>query len=70
MIKNNKKLFNIAIILLLAIANLHAVNTPRLSKFDKRITYATYNADDVVLVKCKEGFVSIIEFEKDERNWV
>ena len=41
MIKNNKKLFNIAIILLLAIANLHAVNTPRLSKFDKRITYAT-----------------------------
>ncbi|EAI8859273.1 P-type conjugative transfer protein VirB9 [Campylobacter fetus] len=67
MIKNNKKLFNIAIILLLAMANLYAINIPKLSKFDKRITYATYNADDVVLVKCKEGFVSIIEFDKDER---
>ena len=67
MIKYNKKLFNIILFLLAITINLHALNLPKTSKFDKRITYATYNADDVVLVNCKEGFVSIIEFEKDER---
>ncbi|MCD8212657.1 MAG: P-type conjugative transfer protein VirB9 [Campylobacter sp.] len=58
------------IIFLLALflcSNLWALDTPKLSKFDKRITHALYNADDVVLVKCKDGFVSVIEFDIDER---
>lgn len=67
MVKNNFKVFCIGFLLIFNSVNLYALSTPKTSKFDKRITYTTYNADDVVLIKCKEGYVSIIEFEKDER---
>lgn len=67
MVKNSFKVFYIGFLLIFNSANLYALSTPKTSKFDKRITYTTYNADDVVLIKCKEGYVSIIEFEKDER---
>lgn len=67
MVKNNFKVFCIGFLLIFNSVSLYALSTPKTSKFDKRITYTTYNADDVVLIKCKEGYVSIIEFEKDER---
>nr|WP_231854860.1 P-type conjugative transfer protein VirB9 [Campylobacter fetus] len=44
-----------------------ALNTPKGSKFDNRITYASYNAQDVYLVKAKNGYVSMLQFAKDER---
>lgn len=40
---------------------------PKSSKFDKRITFATYNANDVFNINCKNGFVSMLEFANDER---
>lgn len=41
--------------------------TPKASKFDNRITFATYNANDVFTLNCKNGFVSMLEFSSDER---
>lgn len=67
MVRNYFKVFYICSLLVFNYTSLNALSIPKTSKFDKRITYTTYNADDVVLVKCKEGYVSIIEFEKDER---
>ena len=44
-----------------------ALNAPKSSKFDSRITHANYNAQDVYLVKAKNGFVSMLQFSKGER---
>lgn len=65
--KNISLYFKSIILISLIASGTNALTTPKSSKFDKRITYTTYNADDVILIKCKAGFVSLIEFEKDER---
>lgn len=44
-----------------------ALNIPKASPFDKRITYAIYNANDVFLINAKNGYVSVLEFGIDER---
>lgn len=44
-----------------------ALNTPKSSKFDERITFASYNANEVFDIKCKYGYVSMIEFNSSER---
>ena len=44
-----------------------ALSIPKNSKYDERITFAGYNADDVVLIKCQVGFVSMIKFGDKER---
>lgn len=44
-----------------------ALNIPKANKFDPRMVYATYNAGDVFLIKAKNGFVTMVEFSKDER---
>ena len=62
-----KKLLILATFFTLCSTNLMALDTPNGSKLDKRVSYATYNADDVFLVKCKNGYVSMLEFDKDER---
>lgn len=56
-----------ALSLALLTSSLSALNTPSSSKFDRRISYATYNADDVFLVKCKNGYVSMLQFADNER---
>lgn len=42
-----------------------AVN-PRASKYDNRIGFVTYNPDDVFKIKAKSGYVTILEFDKNE----
>ncbi|TLD80727.1 P-type conjugative transfer protein VirB9 [Helicobacter sp. MIT 11-5569] len=44
-----------------------ALNIPKASIYDKRITYAVYNANDVFQVNAKNGYVSVLEFGIDER---
>ena len=56
----------ILFIVLIAL-NLHALETPKGSKLDARVSFATYNANDVFLVKCKNGYVSMLEFSDEER---
>ena len=56
-----------ALSLALLTSSLSALNTPSSSKFDRRVSYATYNADDVFLVKCKNGYVSMLQFADNER---
>lgn len=43
-----------------------ALNIPKASKYDSRITFAVYNAQDVFLVNAKNGYVSVLEFGKNE----
>lgn len=62
-----KKILILASLLTLSMTNLMALETPKGSKLDKRVSYATYNADDVFLVKCKNGYVSMLEFDSEER---
>lgn len=54
-------------LLVLFASNCFALNVPSISKYDPRITFAVYNASDVYLVKCKNGYVSMLEFSQDER---
>lgn len=46
---------------------LFGATNPKSSKFDNRIKFAKYNADDVFSINCKNGFVSMLEFSSDER---
>ena len=43
-----------------------ATTLPNVSKFDRRITYAKYNAEDVFLIRAKVGYVSMVKFADDE----
>ena len=56
-----------ALVLLALALSLGALEIPKSSKFDKRITYASYNADDVFLIKVRSGYVSMLKFSEDER---
>lgn len=49
------------------IGNLNALESPKSSKFDKRIGFVVFNANDVFKINAKNGYVSVIEFGKDER---
>lgn len=42
------------------------LDIPERSKEDRHITFANYNANDVVRIFAKTGFVSVVEFAKDE----
>lgn len=46
--------------------NLMAKVVPTPSKFDNRITFATYNANDVFEIHAKNGYVSVLEFGEKE----
>lgn len=45
----------------------YGLQTPKSSKYDKKITYAVFNAHDVFKISAENGYVSVIEFGKDER---
>ena len=46
---------------------LYALEIPQTSKYDKKITYAVFNAHQVFRIASANGYVSVIEFGKDER---
>ncbi|OCR84599.1 P-type conjugative transfer protein VirB9, partial [Campylobacter fetus] len=51
----------------LASTTVFALNVPSKSDDDGRITYANYNANDVFKVNAKNGFVTVLEFDKNEK---
>lgn len=56
----------VILILWIALTPIFALNIPENSKDDRRVTFANYNANDVVRVNAQAGFVSVIEFAKEE----
>lgn len=59
-----KKIFLSALLLPFS---LNALDVPQTSRDDRRITFAKYNANDVVRINANTGYVSVIEFAKEER---
>lgn len=55
------------LLLMLCVNAVFGVYKPVKSEFDSKITYAAYNADDVVEIVCANGYVSVVEFSKNER---
>lgn len=61
---------NVILALLLVFATfsqIHAISVPKTSKYDKKIAFAVYNANDVFQITAANGYVSVVEFSKDER---
>ena len=59
-----KILFNL---FLLLTVSLFAEVNPNPSKYDDRIGFVTYNPDDIFQINAKDGFVTVIQFDKNER---
>ena len=60
------KITRILLILIMGFSVVFALNVPKASKYDAKITFTTYNANDVFEIKCANGFVSVIKFSDDE----
>ena len=43
------------------------LNIPKASSFDKKIVFAVFNPHDVLQITAANGYVSVIEFAKNER---
>lgn len=54
------------VLALLAVFEVFALEIPKGSPLDRRITSAKYDIDNVVRLNAKDGFVSVIEFAKEE----
>jgi type IV secretion system protein VirB9 len=59
-------------IVILAILSVFVTNaftavTPQSSSLDTRITYQTYSAKDVVKIYAKDGYVTVLDLDKQER---
>lgn len=61
------KVFSFVLGICLLTTSAFALNVNSKSKFDKRVTYAKYNAEDVFKIVAKVGYVSMIELAPDER---
>jgi len=61
-----KKLLILTIFLMLSTSSYAEIN-PRPSKYDNRIGFVTYNPDDVFNIFTKNGFVTILMFDPQER---
>jgi type IV secretion system protein VirB9 len=55
------------VLAVLVISNCFAVSVPDSSEYDSRITYDVYNPDEVVKLYVKDGFISTINLQNDER---
>ena len=62
-----KNILNATYVLICLVSFANALDIPKSSHLDPRITYTMYESKNVVLVRCKVGYVSMIEFERDER---
>jgi type IV secretion system protein VirB9 len=63
----NKKSIAAALAVLLGVGGAFAADVPRKSPADVRIRYATYNAEDVVIVHVRPGVVTRIVLSEDEK---
>lgn len=57
----------IAFMLAVCVYTLLGASIPQGSDYDKRITYEDYNADDVIKIYAKDGFITLINLKSDER---
>lgn len=48
-------------------AQAFCLNVPEPSAFDKKITFAVFNPNDVLQITAANGYVSVIEFARNER---
>jgi len=55
------------IALMMFVSSSQAEINPRPSKYDNRIGFVTYNPDDVFNIYAKNGFVTILMFDEQER---
>lgn len=54
-------------LLILGIAvNANALDIPRSSKYDERMQYINYNANDVTEIRAKDGYVTVVSFSPEE----
>lgn len=65
--KKLKILGLVSLFLFGVLCEIHAISLPKTSKYDKKIAYAVFNANDVFQIAAANGFVSVVEFSKDER---
>ncbi|PPE94935.1 P-type conjugative transfer protein VirB9 [Pasteurella multocida] len=56
----------LALLMISFTLNSFALDIPKSSKFDERMQYINYNANDVTEIKAKDGFVTAISFSNDE----
>lgn len=61
------RFLGILCLFIFGIAQIHAISLPKTSKYDKKIAYAVFNAQDVFQITAANGYVSVVEFSKDER---
>ena len=57
----------VLVLLILVSTMVFAEVNPSPSKYDSRITFVKYNPDDVFNIYTKDGFVTILVFDPDER---
>ncbi|MDR3178386.1 MAG: TrbG/VirB9 family P-type conjugative transfer protein [Campylobacteraceae bacterium] len=57
----------ISVMFLMFVTDAFAAVTPESSPLDKRITYQIYSAKDVVKIYAKDGYVTVLELDKEER---
>lgn len=55
------------LILCILFTQCFCLSVPESSSYDKRITYAVFNPNDVFQITAANGYVSVIEFAKNER---
>lgn len=62
-----KNIFKYFLVFITFFSVLNALEIPKGSKFDRRIAYTDFNAEDVFKLVTKKGHVSVIEFDSNER---
>lgn len=56
----------VALLIMSVVTGANALDIPRSSKYDDRMQYINYNAQNVTEIKAKDGFVTAITFSEDE----
>ena len=53
--------------LIFGVSQMQGISVPKVSKYDKRITYAVFNTNDIFQIAAANGYVTVVEFSADER---
>ena len=62
-----KRLFLGFVLLIFGALQMQGISLPKESKYDKKITYAVFNANDIFQISAANGYVTVVEFSADER---
>ena len=61
-----KKLILSFMFLIFGVSQMQGISVPKVSKYDKRITYAVFNTNDIFQIAAANGYVTVVEFSADE----